>query len=127
MTVPLITCYSPNPGGAEVDFEFYVKGRILNSAFTLTWDHTYDRLLEAVKDATNTDIRVSLRGLLSMWHETGSIADHPGSWYRCPSRRINWADTRDSEREGDSWCDAEISDNPHDRLLIIDFIYSEAD
>lgn len=43
----------------KVDIGVHVKGRIADSAFTLTWDHTYDNLLEAVKAATDTGIRVS--------------------------------------------------------------------
>lgn len=43
----------------KVDIGVHVKGRILDSAFTLTFDHTYDKLVEAVKAATNTGIRVS--------------------------------------------------------------------
>ena len=43
----------------KVDFGVHVKGRIVDSAFTLTWDHTYDKLLEAVQAATNAGIRVS--------------------------------------------------------------------
>lgn len=42
----------------KVDFGVHVYGRILDSAFTLTWEPTYDKLLEAVKEATNTGIRV---------------------------------------------------------------------
>lgn len=42
----------------KVDFGVHVNGRILDSAFTLTWEPTYNKLLEAVKDATNTGIRV---------------------------------------------------------------------
>lgn len=42
----------------KVDFGVHVKGRILDSAFTLTFDPTYETLLEAVKAATNTGIRV---------------------------------------------------------------------
>ncbi len=42
----------------KVDIGVHVKGRICDSAFTLTFDHTYDTLLEAVKAATNTGIRV---------------------------------------------------------------------
>ncbi|KAI5121304.1 hypothetical protein M0805_003773 [Coniferiporia weirii] len=58
--------YSPNAGDTlvlqngdvlKVDFGVHVNGRILDSAFTLTWEPTYDKLLEAVKDATNTGIR----------------------------------------------------------------------
>ncbi|KAI0734377.1 peptidase M24A methionine aminopeptidase [Fomitopsis betulina] len=58
--------YSPNAGDTivlqqgdvmKVDFGVQVKGRILDSAFTMTFDHTYDKLLEAVKAATDTGIR----------------------------------------------------------------------
>lgn len=41
----------------KVDFGVHVKGRIVDSAFTLTWEPTWNRLLEAVKDATNTGVR----------------------------------------------------------------------
>ena len=40
----------------KVDFGVHVNGRIVDSAFTLNWEPTWDRLLEAVKDATNTGI-----------------------------------------------------------------------
>ncbi|KZT72904.1 peptidase M24A, methionine aminopeptidase [Daedalea quercina L-15889] len=58
--------YSPNSGDTivlqqsdvmKVDFGVHVKGRILDSAFTMSFDHTYDKLLEAVKAATDTGIR----------------------------------------------------------------------
>ncbi|KZT08649.1 peptidase M24A methionine aminopeptidase [Laetiporus sulphureus 93-53] len=58
--------YTPNAGDTivlqqgdvmKVDFGVHVKGRIIDSAFTMTFDHTYDRLLEAVKAATDTGIR----------------------------------------------------------------------
>jgi len=58
--------YSPNAGDTtvlqqgdvmKVDFGVHVKGRILDSAFTLTFDHNYDKLLEAVKAATDTGVR----------------------------------------------------------------------
>ena len=44
----------------KVDFGVHVKGRILDSAFTLSFDEEgkYDKLLEAVKAATDTGIRV---------------------------------------------------------------------
>lgn len=45
----------------KVDFGVHVKGRIVDSAFTMSWDPTYDKLLEAVKAATNTGIRVCTR------------------------------------------------------------------
>ncbi|GLB35807.1 putative cotranslationally removes the N-terminal methionine from nascent proteins [Lyophyllum shimeji] len=58
--------YTPNAGDTtvlqqgdvlKVDIGVHVKGRIADSAFTLTFDHAYDKLLEAVKAATDTGIR----------------------------------------------------------------------
>lgn len=58
--------YTPNAGDTivlqkedvlKVDFGVHVRGRILDSAFTLTFEPTYDKLLEAVKAATDTGIR----------------------------------------------------------------------
>jgi methionyl aminopeptidase len=42
----------------KVDIGVHVKGRILDSAFTLNFEPTYDKLLEAVKAATDTGVRV---------------------------------------------------------------------
>ena len=42
----------------KVDIGVHVKGRILDSAFTLAFDHRYDKLLEAVQAATDTGVRV---------------------------------------------------------------------
>jgi methionyl aminopeptidase len=47
----------------KVDFGVHVKGRILDSAFTLTFEPTYDKLVEAVKAATNTGVRVGYSNL----------------------------------------------------------------
>lgn len=44
----------------KVDFGVHVKGRIVDSAFTLTFDPTYEKLLEAVKASTDTGIRVRI-------------------------------------------------------------------
>lgn len=41
----------------KVDFGIHVHGRIVDSAFTMSWEPTYDNLLLAVKDATNVGIR----------------------------------------------------------------------
>jgi len=43
----------------KVDFGVHMNGRIVDSAFTMTFDPVYDNLLAAVKDATNTGIRVN--------------------------------------------------------------------
>ena len=59
--------YTPNAGNKtvlkqedvmKVDFGVHVNGRIVDSAFTLAFDPQYDNLLAAVKDATDTGIRV---------------------------------------------------------------------
>ncbi|KAF7719933.1 Methionine aminopeptidase 2 [Penicillium ucsense] len=59
--------YNPNPGQKEVvlqssdvmkvDFGVHINGWIVDSAFTMSFDPTYDNLLAAVKDATNTGIK----------------------------------------------------------------------
>ncbi|KAI9355104.1 peptidase M24, structural domain-containing protein [Zopfochytrium polystomum] len=58
--------YTPNPGDKTVlqygdvmklDIGTHVNGRIIDSAFTMTFDPRYDSLLSAVKDATNTGIK----------------------------------------------------------------------
>lgn len=59
--------YTPNPGEVtpiikssdvlKVDIGVQVSGRIVDSAFTLNWEPTYDKLLEAVREATNAGIR----------------------------------------------------------------------
>ncbi|KAG9062650.1 Methionine aminopeptidase 2 [Linnemannia hyalina] len=60
--------YSPNAGDkivlqygdvCKLDFGVHVNGRIIDSAFTLTFDPVYDNLLAAVKDATNTGIKAA--------------------------------------------------------------------
>lgn len=43
----------------KVDFGVHVKGKIVDSAFTMTWEPTYDNLLEAVKAATNAGIKAA--------------------------------------------------------------------
>ena len=44
----------------KVDIGVHVKGRICDSAFTLSFDPTYEKLLEAVKAATDTGVRVRI-------------------------------------------------------------------
>ena len=66
--------WTPNPGGKEVvldksdvlkvDFGVHVNGRIVDSAFTVSFDHKYDNLLAAVQEATNTGIKVGPY----LWH-----------------------------------------------------------
>lgn len=58
--------YTPNAGNKmvvnqedvmKVDFGVHINGRIVDSAFTMTFDPTYDSLVSACKDATNAGIR----------------------------------------------------------------------
>jgi methionyl aminopeptidase len=43
----------------KVDFGVHVNGRIVDSAFTLSFEPSpYDELIKAVKDATNTGVKV---------------------------------------------------------------------
>ena len=56
----------------KVDIGVHVRGRILDSAFTLTFEPTYDNLLEAVKAATNAGIQVCISGPLA----TQSCSSH---------------------------------------------------
>ncbi|KXS96968.1 hypothetical protein AC578_5548 [Pseudocercospora eumusae] len=60
--------YTPNAGNKmvlkeedvmKVDFGVHVNGRIVDSAFTVAFQPQYDNLLAAVKDATNTGIRLA--------------------------------------------------------------------
>lgn len=50
----------------KVDFGVHVNGRIVDSAFTLNFEPTYDSLLAAVKDATNAGIKVSRMAIAEM-------------------------------------------------------------
>lgn len=60
--------YTPNAGDptvlgvddvCKIDFGTHINGRIIDCAFTLSFNPKYDRLLQAVKDATNTGIKES--------------------------------------------------------------------
>ncbi|KAJ5234946.1 Methionine aminopeptidase [Penicillium citrinum] len=61
--------YTPNVGQKEivlhskdvmkVDFGVHIDGWIVDSAFTMSFDPTYDNLLAAVKESTNTGIKTS--------------------------------------------------------------------
>ncbi|XP_067937983.1 methionine aminopeptidase 2-like isoform X2 [Watersipora subatra] len=60
--------YTPNAGDltviqyddvCKIDFGTHINGRIIDCAFTLTFNDKYDELLKAVKDATNTGIKTA--------------------------------------------------------------------
>lgn len=40
--------------------KFHINGWIVDSSFTMAFDPTYDSLLAAIKDATNTGLKVKL-------------------------------------------------------------------
>ena len=41
----------------QIDYGTHVNGRIIDCAFTFTFDYKFDTLLNAVKEATETGIR----------------------------------------------------------------------
>ena len=43
----------------SVDFGTQIEGRIIDCAWTVAFDPKYDKLLEAVKEATNTGIKTA--------------------------------------------------------------------
>lgn len=58
--------YTPNTGDdtvlqhddvMKVDFGVQIDGRIIDSAWTVSFNHRYDSLIEAVREATNTGLR----------------------------------------------------------------------
>ncbi|XP_065331846.1 methionine aminopeptidase 2 [Cloeon dipterum] len=58
--------YTPNAGDTtvlqyddvcKIDFGTHINGRIIDCAFTHTFNPKYDKLIEAVRDATNTGIK----------------------------------------------------------------------
>lgn len=60
--------YTPNAGDptvleyddvTKIDFGTHINGRIIDCAFTLSFNPKYDKLIEAVRDATNTGIRAA--------------------------------------------------------------------
>ncbi|XP_054165058.1 methionine aminopeptidase 2-like [Oppia nitens] len=60
--------YTPNAGDptvlqyddvCKIDFGTHINGRIIDCAFTVAFNNKYDKLLEAVRDATNTGIKTA--------------------------------------------------------------------
>ena len=91
--------YTPNAGNKtilqetdvmKVDFGVHINGRIVDSAWTMTFDPTYDNLLAAVKDGTNTGIKVGQRS----GHAGNFEAHcHLGGWYRRTHERYRCGDS----------------------------------
>lgn len=73
----------------KVDIGVHVKGRIVDSAFTLSWNPDYEKLLEAVKAATDTGIRVcncACIGICMAWADYRAV----GGWDRREAGRARW-------------------------------------
>ncbi|CAK9290900.1 unnamed protein product [Gordionus sp. m RMFG-2023] len=60
--------YTPNAGDAtvlqyddvcKIDFGTHIKGRIIDCAWTVSFNPKYDKLVEAVREATNTGIKTA--------------------------------------------------------------------
>lgn len=65
----------------KVDFGIHVSGRIVDSAFTVTFNDKYDKLLEAVKAATDTGVRVrESLSQQSVIQKIERVLGHIGSW-----------------------------------------------
>ncbi|KAJ5116288.1 methionine aminopeptidase [Penicillium angulare] len=82
--------YSPNKGCKKVlqqnnvmkvDIGVHVNGKIVDSAFTMSFDPMYDNLLAAVKDATNTGIREA--GIDVRLGEIGGLIQETMESYEC--------------------------------------------
>jgi len=82
--------YTPNAGNKtvlkqedvmKVDFGVHINGRIVDSAFTMSFEPQYDNLLAAVKDATNTGIRVA--GIDARMSEIGEAIQEAMESYEC--------------------------------------------
>ena len=95
----------------KVDFGVHVSGRIVDSAFTMSFVPTYDKLLEAVKDATNTGIRVCefrdshRKRLIESWadrwyrrEDSGHRSCDPGSHGVVRGRSTRESDARFARR-----------------------------
>ncbi|KAL7920733.1 peptidase M24, structural domain-containing protein [Trichoderma austrokoningii] len=65
----------------KVDIGVHVNGRIVDSAFTMAFDHKYDNLLAAVKDATNTGVREA--GIDVRLGEIGGYIQETMESYEC--------------------------------------------
>lgn len=82
--------YTPNAGNKvvlqqedvmKVDFGAHINGRIVDSAFTMSFDPKYDNLLAAVKDATNTGIREA--GIDVRMSDIGAAIQEAMESYEC--------------------------------------------
>ncbi|KAI0012663.1 methionine aminopeptidase 2-like protein [Xylariaceae sp. FL0662B] len=82
--------YTPNAGNKtvlqqgnvmKVDIGVHVKGKIVDSAFTMAFDPMYDNLLAAVKAATNTGVKEA--GIDVRLGELGGLIQETMESYEC--------------------------------------------
>ena len=82
--------YTPNPGDdrtlgkddvMKIDFGTHVRGLLVDCAFTVAFNPTYDNLIQAVKDATNTGIREA--GIDARLNEIGEAIQETMESYEC--------------------------------------------
>ncbi|PQE30091.1 methionine aminopeptidase 2 protein [Rutstroemia sp. NJR-2017a WRK4] len=82
--------FSPNAGNKtvlqqnnvmKVDIGVHVNGRIVDSAFTMAFDHQYDNLLAAVKATTDTGVREA--GIDVRLGELGALIQETMESYEC--------------------------------------------
>jgi methionyl aminopeptidase len=82
--------YTPNAGNKmvlqaedvmKVDFGVHINGRIVDSAFTLTFDPVYDNLVQACKDSTNAGIKTA--GIDVRMSDIGAAIQEVMESYEC--------------------------------------------
>ena len=80
--------FTPNPGDTKIlkesdvvkfDFGTHVKGLLIDCAWTVCFDPTFDNLLQAAKDATNTGIREA--GIDARFNEIGDAIEEAMTAY----------------------------------------------
>lgn len=106
--------YNPNAGNKmvlqqgdvlKVDIGSHINGRIVDSAFTMSFDPVYDPLLQAVKDATNAGIRV----WLSTWPDLESNMDQFTDWLQETGIDVRMSDIGAAIQETMESYEAEIN------------------
>ncbi|PVI07823.1 methionine aminopeptidase 2-like protein [Periconia macrospinosa] len=82
--------YTPNAGNKmvlqqedvmKVDFGVHINGRIVDSAFTLSFDPVYDNLINACKDATNAGVKEA--GIDVRMSDIGAAVQEVMESYEC--------------------------------------------
>lgn len=103
----IVAHFTPNPGQKDivlqqsdvmkVDFGVHVNGWIVDSAFTMAFDPTYDSLLAGVKEATNAGIKVRYISHLFTshhTHESRPLASTSASATSAPPSKKPWKATK---------------------------------